>query len=110
MDRYIQEIGPGKETDPKREAVFFGIEGEEKIESFERILDGRLRMSDSISSAIEKIVSAALSVEFGERFVQKKEAESMIKTISRGILTDTELRRQALIIVDRFAKAEVLNS
>ena len=44
--------------------------------------------------------------EFGAELVMKPGAQKMISVISRGILSDRELRRSALIIADRFSSGE----
>jgi len=47
----------------------------------------------------------ALAAEFGPSLVASRGARQMVETIARGILNDAELRKQALIIIDRFAHA-----
>lgn len=76
---------------------------EEKLELFEKGLLSTIDKQDPIEKAIEKIVKTALACEFGPSFVVQKGAERMIKTISHGIITDAQLRKQALIIMDKFA-------
>jgi len=85
---------------------------EKKLTLFEKSLGSSISKSDTIDLAIDKIVRTALACEFGPTFVLSKEAQKMIKTISHGIVSDTELRKQALIILDRFAdqrKPKVMN-
>lgn len=77
----------------------------EKLELFEKGLANELRKEDSIEQAITKIVKMALASEFGPSLVAARGAQAMIATISRGIMQDRDLRKQALIIVDRFANA-----
>jgi len=77
----------------------------EKLELFEKGLAQELKSEDSIDQAITKIVKMALASEFGPSLAVAKGAKQMIETISRGILQDPELRKQALIIVDRFSNA-----
>jgi len=91
-------------------ALLFGIKEEDKIEKFEGLLSEAISTSDSIKEAIAKMVKAALTVEFGEDLLQKKEAEGMVRAISAGIYGDGGLRRQALIIMDRFARPGELNA
>lgn len=80
------------------------LEEEEKtrVEQFEKKLAGELKSTDTIEEAINKMVKAALGVEFGEKLMKEKAAYDMINTITHGILADPQLRRQALIIVDRY--------
>ncbi len=77
----------------------------EKLELFEKGLANEIKQEDSIEQAINKIVKMAVAAEFGPSLVAAKGAQAMIKTIARGIMGDAELRKQALIIVDRFANA-----
>lgn len=77
----------------------------EKLELFEKGLANELKSKDSIEQAITKIVKMALAAEFGPSLVAAKGAKGMIETITRGIMNDPELRKQALIIIDRFARA-----
>ena len=60
---------------------------------------------DTIEQAITKIVKMALAAEFGATLVASKGAKGMVETIARGIMGDAQLRKQALIIIDRFAHA-----
>ena len=46
----------------------------------------------------------ALASEFGAALVKSRGAEAMVETIVRGIMSDNTLRKQALFIIDRFAK------
>lgn len=93
-----------------REAMIFGLDDEDKIEKFEEMMSGQLDVSDTLNEAIEKMVKISLSVEFGPQLLQKKFAGQMIKTIAHGILSDSELRKQSLLIMDKFAKAKELNA
>ncbi|MBU0672976.1 MAG: hypothetical protein KJ732_08130 [Candidatus Margulisbacteria bacterium] len=76
-----------------------------KLELFERGLANELNKNDTIEQAIAKIVKMALAAEFGASLVASRGAKGMIETITRGIMGDSQLRKQALIIVDRFAHA-----
>ncbi len=77
----------------------------EKLELFEKGLANELKKNDTIEQAVTKIVKMALAAEFGATLVAAKGAKDMITTITRGIMSDAQLRKQALIIVDRFAHA-----
>ena len=52
-----------------------------------------------------KIVKMALAAEFGPSIVAAQGARPMIETITKGIMNDSELRKQALLIIERFAHA-----
>jgi len=75
-----------------------------KLDLFEAGLAAEINKGDTIQNAMTKMVRMALAAEFGPSLVKSKGAEHMVETIVAGILSDTELRRQALVIVDRFAK------
>ena len=74
-----------------------------KLELFEKGLGKEIKKSDTIDQAITKIVRMALAAEFGPSLVKSKGADRMVKTISAGIMSDPDLRKQALFILDRFA-------
>lgn len=76
---------------------------EEKVDLFEKGLASGIDKEDTVEKAIEKIVKAALASEFGPSFVLQKGSKKMIQTISHGIVSDQQLRHQALIIMDKFA-------
>ena len=78
-----------------------------KVAMFEDGLSSGLSSSDTIEGSVEKIVKMALAAEFGPSLLTKTGAKGMISTISRGILSDSELRRSALIIADRFSSSKV---
>ncbi|NQT30621.1 MAG: hypothetical protein HQ596_08620 [Candidatus Saganbacteria bacterium] len=75
----------------------------EKLDLFEKGLANELKKDDTIDQAITKIVKMAVAAEFGPSLVAAKGAKAMIETISRAITSDSELRKQALVIIDRFA-------
>src|SRR3989338_7533376 len=77
----------------------------EKLALFEKGLANELKQDDTIEQAITKIVRMAVAAEFGASLVAASGAKQMVATIARGILNDSELRKQAMIIVDRFAHA-----
>jgi hypothetical protein len=76
-----------------------------KLELFEKGLEKEIKKDDTIEQAITKIVKMAIAAEFGASLVAAKGARPMIETITRGIMSDAQLRKQALIILDRFAHA-----
>ncbi len=74
-----------------------------RLELFEKGLESALSADDSIEMAVGKIVKMALAAEFGPSLVAAKGARQMIESISRMILCQPQLRRQALVIIDRFS-------
>jgi hypothetical protein len=76
-----------------------------KIKLFEKGLAQELKKDDTIEQAITKIVKMALAAEFSATLVAASGAKPMIATITRGIMSDPILRKQALLIIDRFAYA-----
>ena len=106
----LSQIGREEKTASGREYFLFADQDPDKIEAFEKKLENSVLTSDSISEAVEKIVAAALESEFGETISSGKHFKNMTKTISCGIMGDSELRRQALIIIDRFSKSPELNA
>lgn len=93
-----------------QEAIFFDFDHQDKIESFEKILAGKIEQTDSLSDAVQKIVKTVLHVEFGEKMIKGKQAENMAATIARSILDDNDLRKQVLIIIDWMTKPQELNA
>jgi hypothetical protein len=77
-------------------------EEQSKLELFEKGLAKALKSEDTIEQAITKIVKMALAAEFGPSLVTAKGANLMIAKICRMIQGDAQLRKQALVIVDRF--------
>lgn len=106
----LEHIRIEKERSTGKESLLFGMQDPDKIEAFEIKLGQSILTSDSISEAVEKVVAAALESEFGLEITSGKHFKNMIKTISCGIMGDSELRRQALIIIDRFSKSPELNA
>jgi hypothetical protein len=100
-----------KASDPSILPVIFGNVSKKKVsekeksklEMFEKGLGNELSSSDTIEQSVEKIVKMALAAEFGATLVTKPGAKNMINTISRGIMSDSQLRRSALIIADKFS-------
>lgn len=74
-----------------------------KLDIFEKGLSNEIKKSDTIEIAIKRIVKMALAAEFGTGLLTSSHAKSMIDTITYGIMHDDELRKQALLIIDKFA-------
>lgn len=77
-------------------------EDESKLALFEKGLQKDIKKDDTIDAAITKMVKMALAAEFGPSLAVAKGAGAMIETISRAIQSDRQLRRQALIIINRY--------
>ena len=106
----LDHVSSVTQSSSEKESLLFGIQDPDKIEAFEKKLGSSMLTSDSIGEAVEKVVAAALESEFGIEIMGGKHFKNMVKTISCGIMGDSELRRQALIIIDRFAKSPELNA
>jgi hypothetical protein len=75
-----------------------------KLELFEKGLAKEIKPSDTIDLAVTKMVRMALAAEFGPSLVTAQGTRPMVETITRAILADPQLKKQALIIIDRFAR------
>jgi hypothetical protein len=96
-------FGKGSEFQPiMAEAEELSLKEERKVSLFERGLEQNLTATDTIDEAMKKVVKTALAAEFGPSLVKSKGASAMIETIMRGIMGDPLLRKQALVIIDRF--------
>ena len=76
----------------------------EKLALFEKGLAKELRSGDSLDKTMSKMVKMALAAEFGASFVKSKGCEEMAKSIMQVMSADPQLRRQSLLIIDRFVK------
>jgi len=76
-----------------------------KLALFEKALGNELAQDDSIEQSVTKIVKLALAAEFGPSLVAAKGTANMVTTISRAIMSDAQLKKQALVIIDRFTNA-----
>ncbi|OGB89643.1 hypothetical protein A2625_05875 [candidate division WOR-1 bacterium RIFCSPHIGHO2_01_FULL_53_15] len=74
-----------------------------KLELFEAGLKNGIKKDDTIEAAVTKIVKLALAAEFGPSLVKAQGAAQMVATITRAIMGDAKLRKQALIIIDRLS-------
>ena len=73
------------------------------VELFEKGLKNEIKKSDTLQMAVTKVVRMALACEFGAALTKSRGAEHMIETIVAGIMSDAELRKQVLCIIDHFA-------
>lgn len=90
-------LGMGEEKLDSKEAS--------KLELFEKSLAKEIKKEDSIEQSVTKMVKMALAAEFGPSLVVAKGAANMVTTITRAIMSDAQLRKQALIIIDRISHA-----
>ena len=74
-----------------------------KLELFEKGLAREIKTGDTIEAAITKMVRMALAAEFGASLVAAKGARPMVESITQAIMGDAKLRKQALVIIGRFA-------
>lgn len=104
-----------KEFDPRFLSIIFDKDfskvtmdkkDQSKVALFEKGLANEISKSDTIEATIEKIVKMALACEFGPSLVAKPAAKKMVSVISRGIMGNSDLRKSALIIADRFASGQ----
>lgn len=75
-----------------------------KLDLFEKGLAKEIAKNETVQGAVEKMVKMALAAEFGTSILTQAGSQGMIDTITYGILHDSELRKQALVIIDQFAK------
>ena len=91
----------------KDEAMAEGLGAmESKLGVFEKALAQELSPNDTIEKAMEKLVKIALASEYGMEIIKSKTFDPMVTTIVSGIMTDHALRKQALVIIDRFTSPE----
>ncbi|MBU0687669.1 MAG: hypothetical protein KKB81_07500 [Candidatus Margulisbacteria bacterium] len=69
---------------------------------FEKRLEDLLSPSLSAKELIENIVRAALEVEFGSTFTLSRGFDKMTGAIADAVVTNPELRRQALAIASLY--------
>ncbi len=74
-----------------------------KLELFEKGLEKEIDREDSIELAVSKMVKMALAAEFGPSLVAAKGAQPMVASITNMILCEPSLKKQALVIIDRYA-------
>jgi|GEM_PF-1033411 len=65
-------------------------------------LEETLEPTLSAKELIEKIIKAALEVEFGPTFTLSKGFSDMVGTIADSIITNPDLRREALAIASKY--------
>ncbi len=110
QDMNLNRAGLEQDKGTDSTSLLFGIQDPDKLEAFEKKLSSCIFTTDLLKEAVEKMVSSALESEFGSAISKGKHYRNMLGTISCGILQDPELRRQALIVIDRFARSPELNA
>jgi len=88
-DFFEKIVGPGRSTKKNREL-------------FESRLFETLEPNLSAKELVAKIVTVALEIEFGPTFTLSKGFAKMVSTIADAIVTNPELRRQALSVASHF--------
>ena len=74
------------------------------IEIFESKLNEGLHPSLSSKEMAEKIVIAALEAEYGKSFTMNRGFAKMVNALAEVLVTNPELRRQALHIASLYIK------
>jgi hypothetical protein len=74
------------------------------LDSFEEKLEKSVTAELSAKELAERIVSAALETEFGRSFTLSRGFARMVNTLADSIVTNPELRRQALAIASVYIK------
>ena len=74
------------------------------IEIFASKLNDNLHASLSSKEMAEKIVIAALEAEFGKSFTLNRGFAKMVNALAEVLVTNPELRRQALMIASLYIK------
>lgn len=77
-------------------------ERSEKVNLFEAGLAYELSETDTLDESLEKIVKVALVSEYGTTLAKEHGFKRMVDAIKKSIEQDPILRKQALIIADRF--------
>jgi hypothetical protein len=88
----LSALGKGPSPSPKKGGF------RRKSDRFESRLEETLQPTLSAKELIENIVRTALEVEFGHSFTISPGFAKMVSTIADAIVTNPELRRQALAI------------
>lgn len=72
------------------------------LEAFEEKLKENINPNLTAKELAERIVAAALETEFGRSFTLTPGFAKMVDTLANSIVTDPELRRQALAVASGF--------
>jgi hypothetical protein len=106
MNKEPLKTGKSKESDPLEtakglsfiESLFVGPAKDKEIAQFANRLTDLLEPNLTALETVQRMVRAALEVEFGVAFTLSPGFGKMVKTIAQSMTTIPELRRQALAI------------
>jgi len=74
------------------------------LDNFEEKLEKSINPNLSAKELAERIVSAALESEFGRSFTLSPGFAKMVNTLADSIVTNPDLRRQALAVASVYIK------
>ncbi len=74
------------------------------LDTFEEKLGDALDPNLTAKELAERIVTAALESEFGKSFTMSRGFAKMVNTLADSIVTNPELRRQALAVASVYIK------
>lgn len=74
------------------------------LDSFEQKLQNTISPNLTAKELVERIVVAALEAEFGRSFTITAGFAKMVDTLANSIVTNPELRRQALAVASTYNK------
>ena len=74
------------------------------LDNFEEKLEKLIDPNLSAKELAERIVTAALESEFGKSFTLSRGFDKMVNTLADSIVTNPELRRQALAVASVYVK------
>lgn len=86
----------------ERELEPLAEEEEAQLTRFEETLQSQLKRTDTFGEAVEKIVMTALVMEYGVELSREKGFGRMVEVISKGVLADHQLRKQALLMINLY--------
>ena len=76
------------------------------LDEFENKLENIISPDLTAKELAEKMVVAVLETEYGKSFTLSKGFDKMVNTLADSIVTNPDLRRQALAIASRYNKKE----
>ena len=74
------------------------------LDHFEEKLEKSIESNLTAKELAERIVIAALESEFGKSFTLSRGFDKMVNTLADSIVTNPELRRQALAVASTYIK------
>jgi len=79
----------------------------EKVDIFHTRMLEQIQPHNSARELVEKIVKTALEVEYGQSFTVSKNFARMVSKISDAIVTNPDLRRQALSVASVYIDKKI---